>query len=1208
MKKYLFLSMAVLLIAVCCGKVFAQQSLPVSGNYYLIKNQVTGNTYIGGNGTGTDAVKHENASTNTLYHYFLVTGDNTNGWTLQQVYTGLYITHWVADEWNGSYASATGTYKQLFQFNNSTNNNYIKIQKKKEDGSFANGIGFDNTASGSTLYFDKSEGASDKKYNQWLFEDAAAAVETAILVPRLQTTLSSLISQANSIYDAGKTGASVFWDAITAAETAYATATTVSALETAIADLQAAIDVYGAANPTTGAFSGLTFKTSGYESQTFDGTSYPSGWSGTAIGVTPSVNGNIGVSGSGQGGSRAATINFTGTGSANIVYNEFDLIITSATIASKNAFFCILQDNGTEGANRIFNLYLSGNDGKFHLQNLDNTTEALIGTGTTAGNYKFNKQGSDDAACNANNASTITEVSYSAGTTYKIKSILDFTNHKIIKLMINGTEIASNVDFLSPSANNAGKILLCNTRGSSDGNGGNVTFDFAIDNFEIGELIPTTRLVSGDDNLQTIDAAEVVKTYTLSQYQSALGVNIDFPVTNDVVWTISEYGNVSAGIVSITEDSENQAQATLKTTDAVAADATITIAATVGSEIPVTKSVLLKAVNIAELKSILSAEIETASALDDAISDTNPYLTSIIGALTSAIQSAQEVYDDENATALQVNNAIIALQTAEGTFGTMLTAYDDFVRLISTAQTLHDNESGYETTDIKATLQTAIDAATEVCSTIEDAADLANAVSALQAAIDAFHAAPRDTVIANFDGNNLFDNFARDYDENSALTCTAISNPLVSCLNHSENALHINCSANEKWYYRALLRNSSNTPVAVTSENKYLHMLIYSSSVTDIVLKFRKTSSETWNDIGEDGQNTYTITPGVWQDVAIDLSAVKGGAISDLYGIFLAGHWGSDQNSEHGGSNGFSYFVDEIVLNNSATPRACSDFIVNSQKNSSDYLAGNYNDIIFEEDGQLTVDKTNHANGLKPFGVVKVNKTFAKDTWYAVGFPFDIASVNCAEYENGRALETFKPDGSGDDRGDYWLKTCSSDGASFNDYTSGSTTIETGGYALQVPDALHNATFTFTSESSAILSNSSSFSKAAGSYKLTCNPSVANLEANNEGSDYFYAFNTPVFEKITASYTLKPFESIVIANGIAESALRSIVDIEAPGTPTIIIPMDENDTVVSTEYYNLQGVRVFVGEAQTLPSRSGVYIVKQIYRSGKTSVSKSIIK
>ncbi|MDR1122011.1 MAG: hypothetical protein LBM08_13990 [Dysgonamonadaceae bacterium] len=269
--------------------------LPVSGNYYLIKNYTTG-TYLGGAGSGDGAVKHEDAQTNPYYHVFLLTGDNDNGYTFQQVASGNYVTH--NNQWTGSYAGATDNARQLFRFDNMANPEYYTIQKKKDDGSFANGIGFDTQTSGSTCYFDKGI----DKDNTWLFDaegaktllteqvdviiaeaqelynnnseiDGAASVLSAIAtanttknntsataadiiaaVNSLKSTMQNLLTADKlrlAIADAQATlalhpaidGASNFQTAINAAQTVYNTSKTAfdaEALNQAITDLAAA--------------------------------------------------------------------------------------------------------------------------------------------------------------------------------------------------------------------------------------------------------------------------------------------------------------------------------------------------------------------------------------------------------------------------------------------------------------------------------------------------------------------------------------------------------------------------------------------------------------------------------------------------------------------------------------------------------------------------------------------------------------------------------------------------------------------------------------------------------------------------------------------------------------------------------------------------------------------------------------------------------
>jgi hypothetical protein len=229
---------------------------PVSGNYYVIKNYTTG-TYLGGSGSGSNAVLHENAATNPYYHVFLLSGDNTAGYTLKQVASGNYVTH--NNAYTGSYAVANSNNRQLFRYDNMANPNYYVIQKKKDDGTFANGIGFDNQASGSICYFDKG---SDKS-NTWLFDASEAKT---ILVEQLSVTIAeaqalydnnkeidgaasvlSAIATANAVKNNANASAADVIAAINSLKTAYQNLALADKLRLAIASAQALLD----ANPTT---------------------------------------------------------------------------------------------------------------------------------------------------------------------------------------------------------------------------------------------------------------------------------------------------------------------------------------------------------------------------------------------------------------------------------------------------------------------------------------------------------------------------------------------------------------------------------------------------------------------------------------------------------------------------------------------------------------------------------------------------------------------------------------------------------------------------------------------------------------------------------------------------------------------------------------------------------------------------------------------
>jgi predicted enzyme related to lactoylglutathione lyase len=281
------------------------------------------------------------------------------------------------------------------------------------------------------------------------------------------------------------------------------------------------------------------------------------------------------------------------------------------------------------------------------------------------------------------------------------------------------------------------------------------------------------------------------------------------------------------------------------------------------------------------------------------------------------------------------------------------------------------------------------------------------------------------------------------------------------------------------------------------------------------------------------------------------------------------------------------------------------EIAANTEASVADYNPVSYTDIIFNEGSQLTGIAS---EGLEVNGVVKINKTFHAGQWYAVGFPFAIDNVSCdidisATAYNKDLLKTNNPAGTGGDLGDYWLKTY--DGNNFIDYAPASTTIAAGGYALQVPTVLDGAIFTFTSASGVTLSNASDFAGNQGEYTLVNNPSVANLTltqgSTDSDNDYYRLGAASNFGLFSDTYDLKPFESVIVAKGIASNNLKTSLNIE---TVTGINDVPANDPVKELRYYNLQGMEI----ATPLHTGTGVYIVKTVYQSGAVSVSKIIRK
>jgi hypothetical protein len=297
--------------------------------------------------------------------------------------------------------------------------------------------------------------------------------------------------------------------------------------------------------------------------------------------------------------------------------------------------------------------------------------------------------------------------------------------------------------------------------------------------------------------------------------------------------------------------------------------------------------------------------------------------------------------------------------------------------------------------------------------------------------------------------------------------------------------------------------------------------------------------------------------------------------------------------------------------------------IIDSEESLSGYTEGN---IIFTEGGQL-IDATN----LSVNGVVKVVKTFNTGAWYPIGFPFEIASISIKQgentyvgsvydHDNGAVVVAGNPEHvSSATTDNFYLATY--DGTADNFKFAGTLPATNIGYVIAIPAGTFNVNgtndgsisageveVTFISIANPTLNSEGSISLADG-YTLVANPNLINATSLSEASDYYqFNYGTPAnFGRVNAtlSTALKPFEAIVTYKGDTSGMLRSTLNVEHTNTATAI-PVITNDAVVSTEYYNLQGVHV--GTNNYLPLQSGIYIVKQIHASGKASISKSIIR
>ncbi len=325
----------------------------------------------------------------------------------------------------------------------------------------------------------------------------------------------------------------------------------------------------------------------------------------------------------------------------------------------------------------------------------------------------------------------VTSLNWIRSQWYDWEMVIDLNTKKLIKLIATktggGTVTLSNI-----SLTNGGSIDKLNI----------VTGAYAaagLDNVTIGELLPNEiSNLTGDSEIQTTNSS-VNKTYSLTSTADIPTLSLTDVVVpgGNIVWTISDWGGLSISdkaLVSLSRSSANHAEATLSITDAISADATITIQAVYGST-TLTKTVNLKAVSVAGLKELLLAEINSATTKRDAVTDSNPYIASAKSLLQTQIDAAQAVYDNPAATESDVNNATLALQGAETDFDNTMSPYNAFISYIQTVQTVYDTEVRTEPffAAIKGTLNTAITTANGARSTISSTDDINTAKTNLEA-------------------------------------------------------------------------------------------------------------------------------------------------------------------------------------------------------------------------------------------------------------------------------------------------------------------------------------------------------------------------------------------------------------------------------------------------------------------------------------------
>jgi hypothetical protein len=300
--------------------------------------------------------------------------------------------------------------------------------------------------------------------------------------------------------------------------------------------------------------------------------------------------------------------------------------------------------------------------------------------------------------------------------------------------------------------------------------------------------------------------------------------------------------------------------------------------------------------------------------------------------------------------------------------------------------------------------------------------------------------------------------------------------------------------------------------------------------------------------------------------------------------------------------------VSKIIVTTDDDPVA-NDFVVDAPTISADdYTTG---DIIFQDGGEL-IDIPEE--GLQVTGVVKVVKIFPAKRWYTIGFPFDVESIT-GDFGTGETNLTpvgYSVDPTTDD---FWLKALNTADVTFTQATAFEANK---GYIIEVPTNLVGKEITFTSAANPQLNATpealARHASHESGYALTVNPGVSSVIARsgefaghykhtNGGQTFLLEDGTGIIRE-DATEGLRPFEALlVLYNAVYDGGAAMYAIGVGDGTTELNAP-NVADPVIATKYYNLQGQPI--GAAIYRAQTTGVYIVKQIHASGKTTVTKQI--
>jgi lysophospholipase L1-like esterase len=281
-------------------------------------------------------------------------------------------------------------------------------------------------------------------------------------------------------------------------------------------------------------------------------------------------------------------------------------------------------------------------------------------------------------------------------------------------------------------------------------------------------------------------------------------------------------------------------------------------------------------------------------------------------------------------------------------------------------------------------------------------------------------------------------------------------------------------------------------------------------------------------------------------------------------------------------------------------------------------------DIIFRSNDTGTGQLSGAAT-FTPLGKVKLVKTFTTNQWYPIGFPFEIdndditikygttAVVSGVIYNGDTDEHDFTNSASKDCN--FFVKKYN---ATSNRFIFDNTIVADTGYIVEFPagefDNAETVEVTFVSESSPEISigaTGASIPSANSNLSLVVNSNVSNITGIGGAMDYYqynYSASDPRFTRIgsgstvTLSTPLKPFEAIIaVKTDTPAGDFRSSIG-DGSGGFTSLETLPGVEEPLEVRYYTLQGIYIHS------PENDGVYIVKKVYDSGKTDVSKIVYK